>query len=77
MSEAGWQGFCGADAVYVGDFVARAIEFPVPNVPRAVTEGEVRERFGVGWNVLHVGPAEFVNMVAAPTPAIVACVERV
>lgn len=60
--------------VYLHEF---AIEFPVPNVPRAVTEGEVRERFGVGWNVLHVGPAEFVNTVAAPTPALVACVERV
>ena len=55
-----------------------AVEFPVPNVPRAVTEAEVRERFaeGAGWRVLHVAPAEFENTVAAPTPALVACVER-
>ena len=57
---------------------AFAVEFPVPNVPRAVTEGEVRERFAesAGWRVLHVAPAEFANTVAAPTPAIVACIER-
>jgi SAM-dependent methyltransferase len=57
---------------------AFAVEFPVPNVPRAVTEGELRERFAesAGWRVLHVAPAGFANLVAAPTPAIVACVER-
>ena len=57
---------------------AFAVEFPVPNVPRAVTEGEVRERFAAsaGWRVLHVAPSEFANTVAAPTPAIVACLER-
>jgi SAM-dependent methyltransferase len=61
--------------LYLHEF---AVEFPVPNVPRAVTEGEVRERFAeaAGWRVLHVAPAEFANTVAAPTPAIVACVER-
>lgn len=61
--------------LYLHEF---AVEFPVPNVPRAVTEAEVRERFveAAGWRVLHVGPAEFANTVAAPTPAIVACVER-
>lgn len=55
-----------------------AVEFPVANVPRAVTERELRERFdaAAGWRVLHVAPAEFLNTVAAPTPAIVACVER-
>ena len=57
---------------------AFAVEFPVPNVPRAVTEEEVRDRFAesAGWRVLHVAPAEFANTVAAPTPAIVACIER-
>lgn len=57
---------------------AFAVEFPVPNVPRAVTEHEVRERFApeAGWQVLHVAAAGFENTVAAPTPAIVACVER-
>jgi SAM-dependent methyltransferase len=61
--------------LYLHEF---AVEFPVPHVPRAVTETEVRERFAeaAGWRVLHVGPAEFANTVAAPTPAIVACVER-
>lgn len=61
--------------VYLHEF---AVEFPVENVPRAITEEEVRERFGesAGWRVLHVAAAEFRNTVAAPTPAIVACVER-
>jgi SAM-dependent methyltransferase len=62
--------------LYLHEF---AVEFPVPNVPRAVTERELRERFSAsaGWRVLHVAPAGFANTVAAPTPAIVACVERV
>ena len=61
--------------LYLHEF---AVEFPVANVPRAVTEREVRERFAraAGWRILHVGPAEFQSTVAAPTPAIVACVER-
>lgn len=61
--------------LYLHEF---AVEFPVESVPRAVTEREVRERFSTsaGWRLLHVGPAEFHNTVAAPTPAIVACVER-
>lgn len=61
--------------LYLHEF---AVEFPVANVPRAVTEREVRERFArsAGWRVLHVGPANFQNTVAAPTPAIVACAER-
>lgn len=61
--------------LYLHEF---AVEFPVPNVPRAVTESELRGRFTEpeGWRVLHVAPAGFANTVAAPTPAIVACVER-
>lgn len=61
--------------LYLHEF---AVEFPVANVPRAVTEGELRERFSqtAGWQVLHIAPAEFMNTVAQPTPAIVACVER-
>jgi SAM-dependent methyltransferase len=61
--------------LYLHEF---AVEFPVPNVPRAVTERELRDRFAesAGWRLLHVGPAGFANRVAAPTPAIVACVER-
>lgn len=55
-----------------------AIEFPVENVPRAVTEDELRLRFSEqrGWRILDVFPAEFRSTVAAPTPAIAACIER-
>jgi SAM-dependent methyltransferase len=61
--------------LYLHEF---AVEFPVANVPRAVTEDELRERFSraTGWRVLHIAPAEFSNTVASPTPAIVACIER-
>lgn len=55
-----------------------AVEFPIENVPRAVTEDELRSRFSEanGWRVLEVTAAEFLNTVAAPTPAIAACIER-
>jgi hypothetical protein len=55
-----------------------AVEFPIENVPRAVTEEEIRSRFtdASGWTVIEVRPATFLNRVAQPTPAIVACVER-
>ncbi len=55
-----------------------AIEFPIENVPRAVSEREIRSRFAPesGWRVIEVREATFLNRVAQPTPAIVACVER-
>jgi SAM-dependent methyltransferase len=55
-----------------------AIEFPIANVPRAITEEEIRARFSesASWRVLEVRPAEFHNRVAQPTPAIIACIER-
>ncbi len=55
-----------------------AIEFPIDNVPRAITRDEVHERFNSesGWRVLDVRDAEFLNRVAQPTAAIAACVER-
>jgi len=55
-----------------------AIEFPIENVPRAITEDELRARFNpeTGWRVIDVRPAVFHNLVAQPTPAIVACIER-
>jgi len=55
-----------------------AIEFPIDNVPRAITEDEVRARFNAdaGWHVVEVRPAVFHNRVAQPTPAIIACIER-
>ena len=63
--------------LYLHEF---AVEFPVPNVPRAVTEAEVRERFvpEQGWRVLAVRSGDFLSRVAPiPTPATLACVERV
>ena len=55
-----------------------AVEFPVENVPRAVTEVELRTRFSEasGWRILDVGPAEFHSTAAPPVAAIVACIER-
>ena len=55
-----------------------AIEFPIDNVPRAITRDEVHERFNSesGWRVLDVRDVEFLNRVAQPTAAIAACIER-
>lgn len=55
-----------------------AIEFPIDNVPRAITAEEIHSRFNseTGWRVAEVRGAVFHNRVAQPTPAIVACVER-
>lgn len=61
--------------LYLHEF---AVEFPIENVPRAITESELNGRFteSAGWRILQVASAEFMNTVAAPTPAIVACIER-
>lgn len=55
-----------------------AVTFPVPNVPREVTEAELRERFTPerGWRILTIRPGEFLSRVAT-VPAILACIERV
>lgn len=55
-----------------------AIGFPGPNLPREVTEAELREVFAPPskWRVLTIRPGEFLSRVA-PVPAILACVERV
>lgn len=55
-----------------------AIEFPIENVPRAITAEEIESRFNAetGWRVLAVREAEFHNRVAQPTAAIAACIER-
>ena len=55
-----------------------AIEFPIENVPRAITEDELRARFNpeTGWLVHDIRPAEFLSRVASPTAAIAACFER-
>lgn len=62
--------------LYLHEF---AEEFPIPNVPRQVTEAELRERFTAaqGWRLLTTRAAEFSSRVAPPVPAILACVERV
>ena len=55
-----------------------AVTFPVPNVPRQVTEEEIRDLFTVerGWRVHVLREAEFLSQVA-PVPAILACIEYV
>ncbi|HYD52865.1 MAG TPA: class I SAM-dependent methyltransferase [Gemmatimonadaceae bacterium] len=57
--------------------LAFAVTFSGPNLPREVTEAEVRRRFapGAGWRLLHCAPATFESRVA-PVPAVVACAER-
>lgn len=57
--------------------LAFAVQFDIPNVPRAVTEEELRSRFTPehGWRILALREALFQNRVAA-TPAVSACVER-
>jgi SAM-dependent methyltransferase len=58
--------------------LAFAVQFDIPNVPRAVSEEELRARFTPerGWRILALREALFQNRVAA-TPAICACVERI
>lgn len=57
--------------------LAFAVQFDVPNVPRAVSEQELRTRFTPerGWRILALREALFQNRVAA-TPATCACIER-
>ncbi|MDR2155350.1 MAG: class I SAM-dependent methyltransferase [Burkholderiaceae bacterium] len=57
--------------------LAFAVTFAGPNVPRAVTEDEVRRRFdsAAGWRLLHCAPAMFTSRIA-PVPAVVACAQR-
>lgn len=55
-----------------------AVEFPIENMPRAITENEIHARFNgdTGWRVIEAREAVFHNRVAEPTLAIVACIER-
>jgi SAM-dependent methyltransferase len=57
--------------------LAFAVEFPIPNSPRGVTEDELRARFtpARGWRVRELRPAEFRSRIA-PVPAVAACIER-
>jgi cyclopropane fatty-acyl-phospholipid synthase-like methyltransferase len=55
-----------------------AIEFPVPNMPRRISEEEVRAHFTAerGWHIKEIQSVEFFSRVAPPVPAICACLER-
>lgn len=55
-----------------------AIEFPMANVPRAITRSELEQRFNeqTGWKILAIREVDFLNRVAQPTAAIAACIER-
>lgn len=57
--------------------LAFAVEFPIANTPRLVSEDEVRARFTAeaGWRILTVRPAQFESRIA-PVPAVAACIER-
>jgi SAM-dependent methyltransferase len=57
--------------------LAFAVEFPIPNSPRQVSEDELRARFTAekGWRIHELRSAEFLSRVA-PVPAISACIER-
>jgi SAM-dependent methyltransferase len=53
-----------------------AVEFPVANVPRQITEAELRQRFTLekGWRILTIRAGEFLSRIA-PVPATLACIE--
>jgi SAM-dependent methyltransferase len=55
-----------------------AIEFPIDNVPRAITRAEIDARFNKasGWRVLDVRDVEFLNRVGKSVASIAACIER-
>jgi SAM-dependent methyltransferase len=58
--------------------LAFAVDFSLPNLPREVSDQELRARFTPekGWKILDLRPAEFLSRVAPPVAAIRACVER-
>jgi ubiquinone/menaquinone biosynthesis C-methylase UbiE len=58
--------------------LAFAVDFGIPNVPRRVSEEELRVRFTSerGWHILDIRSAEFLSRVAPPVPATRACIER-
>lgn len=57
--------------------LAFAVQFTIPNVPRAISQEEVRALFTPerGWRILALREAQFQNQVVA-TPATCACIER-
>ncbi|WP_110519619.1 class I SAM-dependent methyltransferase [Herpetosiphon llansteffanensis] len=58
--------------------LAFGVEFASVNVPRAITEAEIRSRFTAerGWRILALHPAEFLNRVGPPVASVAACIER-
>jgi hypothetical protein len=56
-----------------------ATDFPVPNTPRQITQDEIEARFTEdrGWRIRVLRSAEFLNRVAPPVPATLACIERI
>jgi SAM-dependent methyltransferase len=57
--------------------LAFAVEFPVPNTPRQVSEDELRARFTPerGWQIRELRSVEFATRMGQ-IPAIGACIER-
>jgi len=55
-----------------------SVALPAENMPRQVTEAELRGRFEEtqGWRILDIRTAEFHSRVAPPVAAIAACIER-
>jgi cyclopropane fatty-acyl-phospholipid synthase-like methyltransferase len=66
---------CPGGRCYLHEF---AVTFDIPNVPREVTETELRTQFSRerGWQALTIRTGEFLSTIA-PVPAILACVEYV
>jgi ubiquinone/menaquinone biosynthesis C-methylase UbiE len=56
-----------------------AIDSPIPNAPKQITETEIRSRFSKegGWHILAVHSSEFVTRShRGNIPAVIACIER-
>jgi SAM-dependent methyltransferase len=59
-----------------------AINSPLPNAPKQVTQTEIIKRFTPtkGWNILELQSAEFLTVLPPPRdriPAILACIEKI
>ena len=59
--------------------LAFTVDFGLPNTPYAISIEEIRERFSsaAGWQIHDLQTAEFHNRIAAPVPALRACIERI
>ena len=57
--------------------LAFAVDFAIPDVPRGISEEELRFRFTSkkGWRIQELRSSEFQSRVA-PVPAISTCIER-